>query len=197
MKVIDVTNSTELFENLKKNKKNFVLVYKKGSELSDCAYKSLLESDNIEDVKIYAIDVNEVKDFHQNYQITTAPTLLELEYDKLVNTFKGCNPPDYYKNVILGNVFIAQSQTNSNLKPQKRVIVYSTPSCPWCNKLKQYLNENNIRYTDIDVSKDLAAAQQMISKSGQQGVPQIEINGQIVVGFDKKKIDQLLEITNN
>lgn len=77
---------------------------------------------------------------------------------------------------------------NNNL----RVIVYSTPSCPWCNAAKRYFRERGIRFYDVDVSKDRKAAEEMVRKSGQMGVPVIDINGHIVVGFDRAKIDRLL-----
>jgi len=74
------------------------------------------------------------------------------------------------------------------------VKVYSTPSCPYCFTLKEFLKEKNIFFEDIDVSKDQAAAEEMIKKSGQMGVPVVEIDGEIIVGFDKEKISQILKI---
>ncbi|MEO0234496.1 MAG: glutaredoxin family protein [candidate division WOR-3 bacterium] len=74
------------------------------------------------------------------------------------------------------------------------VKIYSTPTCPWCTRAKQYLASKNIPYTDYDVSKDRNAAMEMIRKSGQQGVPVLDIDGNIVVGFDKERIDALLGI---
>ena len=70
--------------------------------------------------------------------------------------------------------------------------VYSTPTCPYCKMAKQFLAENNVQFEDIDVSVNQNAAQEMIQKSGQMGVPVLDIDGQIVVGFDKGKIKQLL-----
>ena len=72
--------------------------------------------------------------------------------------------------------------------------VYSTPTCSWCNVLKTHLRKNGIRFTDIDVSRDPKAAEDLVRKTGQQGVPQTDINGQVIVGFDKDKINRLLEI---
>ncbi|MBN2058118.1 MAG: glutaredoxin family protein [Candidatus Saganbacteria bacterium] len=72
--------------------------------------------------------------------------------------------------------------------------IYSTPTCPYCKMTKQFLAENNIEFEDVDVSANQSAAQEMISKSGQMGVPVLDIGGQIVVGFDKAKIKQLLNI---
>jgi glutaredoxin-like YruB-family protein len=76
----------------------------------------------------------------------------------------------------------------------KSVKVYSTPTCPWCTRAKQFLNENNVPYESFDVSSDQQAAEEMINKSGQMGVPVIDIEGQIIVGFDKDRIKQALGI---
>lgn len=76
----------------------------------------------------------------------------------------------------------------------KSVTVYSTPTCPFCIRTKQFLKDNNIVFSDIDVASDPAKAQEMIKKSGQMGVPVIDIDGQLVVGFDKDKIKELLGI---
>lgn len=76
----------------------------------------------------------------------------------------------------------------------KKVIVFSTPTCSWCRRLKSYLKENKIRFTNVDVSRDAKAAQDMVRKTRKQGVPQMWINNVPVVGFDKQKIDRLLEI---
>ncbi len=78
------------------------------------------------------------------------------------------------------------------MNTQPRVIVFSTPNCPYCNMAKRYLRERGIRFRDVDVSRDPAAARDMVRRSGQQGVPVIDINGKIVVGFDRAKINQLL-----
>jgi len=71
--------------------------------------------------------------------------------------------------------------------------VYSTPTCPYCHMLKDFLKEKGIKFEDIDVAADEKQAQEMISKSGQMGVPQIEINGKMIVGFDKAAIEAELE----
>ena len=74
----------------------------------------------------------------------------------------------------------------------KKVTVYSTPTCPFCIRAKQFLRENNVGFTEIDVSKDEGKAEEMIEKSGQMGVPVIDVDGQIIVGFDKEKIRSVL-----
>ncbi len=75
-----------------------------------------------------------------------------------------------------------------------KVKVYSTQACYYCNILKDFLNEQKIEFEEIDVSQDQEMQKEMIEKSGQMGVPVIEINGEIIVGFDQVKIKKLLKI---
>jgi glutaredoxin-like YruB-family protein len=78
---------------------------------------------------------------------------------------------------------------------QPKVKVFSTPTCPYCHQAKEYLKEHNIKYEDIDVSKDQAAANEMIEKSGQMGVPVIIIdNKTVIVGFDRDALKKALKI---
>lgn len=76
----------------------------------------------------------------------------------------------------------------------KSVKVYSTPTCPFCLRAKQYLKDNNIEFEDIDISSDQKKSQEMVEKSGQMGVPVLDIEGEIIVGFDKDKISSVLEL---
>ncbi len=75
-----------------------------------------------------------------------------------------------------------------------KVKVYSTPTCPYCVTLKEFLKENNIEFEDINVAEDAKAREEMVQKTQQMGVPVIEIDGEMVVGFDKEKIKNLLNI---
>ncbi len=76
----------------------------------------------------------------------------------------------------------------------KDIKVYSTPACHYCVRAKQFLKDNNISFEDIDVSADIKKAQEMMDKSGQMGVPVLDIDGEIIVGFDKDKIKELLQL---
>jgi glutaredoxin-like YruB-family protein len=76
----------------------------------------------------------------------------------------------------------------------KNVRIYSTPTCPWCARAKQFLRDNSIPFQDVDVSSDSEAQEEMIKKSGQMGVPVLDIDGTIIVGFDKGKIKEALGI---
>jgi len=76
----------------------------------------------------------------------------------------------------------------------KSVKVYSTPTCPWCIRTKQFLKDSNIAFENIDVGKDEKAAEEMVAKSGQMGVPVLDIEGVIIVGYDLGKIRNTLGI---
>ena len=76
----------------------------------------------------------------------------------------------------------------------KKVKVYSTATCPYCIKVKEFLKENNVSFENIDVGSDQQAADEMVKKSGQMGVPVIDIEGKIITGFNKKAIIEELEL---
>ena len=79
-------------------------------------------------------------------------------------------------------------------KNEHTVTIYSTPTCHFCHMAKEFFKENNVIYNDKDVSLDQAALKEMVDKTDQFGVPVIDIDGSIVVGFDKKKLAELLDI---
>jgi len=189
----EVGSFRELKTGLKSGSKNYVLIYKKGSEASDCSYGSVRKvADGANDLNVMTVDVNHVKDVHTQYGITSAPSLLVFDGDRFVKSVKGCNDEGFYQSLFESSLFTAKQGEG---KPAaKRVTVYTTPTCTWCTTLKRHLDHNGIRYREVDVSKDQKAAEAMVRKSGQQGVPQTDINGQVIVGFDKAKLNTLLEI---
>lgn len=73
------------------------------------------------------------------------------------------------------------------------ITIYSTTHCPYCKMAKEYFDQHKVSYTDINVETDEAAAADMIRKSGQMGVPVIDIDGTIIVGFDRVAIDEILK----
>ena len=75
-----------------------------------------------------------------------------------------------------------------------KIIVYGTAACPWCEKVKDFLKEKNVEFEYIDVGDDKEKAKEMIDKSKQMGVPVIDIDGEIIVGFDVNKLKELLKI---
>ncbi len=74
------------------------------------------------------------------------------------------------------------------------VTIYSTPTCVYCKTLKEYLTEKGIKYQEIDVSENEKELEKMVAISGQMGVPVVEIDGDVVVGFDREKIDEILKL---
>lgn len=75
----------------------------------------------------------------------------------------------------------------------KEVVVYSTPSCPWCKKAKEYLTQKGVPFREYNVADDRDKAKEMIEKSGQMGVPVVTIGNDVVIGFNQAKIDSLLK----
>ena len=74
------------------------------------------------------------------------------------------------------------------------ITIYSTPTCVYCHNLKEYLAKLNIQFKDIDVSQDEKELEKMVAISGQMGVPVVDIDDNVVIGFDKQKIDELLKL---
>lgn len=72
------------------------------------------------------------------------------------------------------------------------VTIYTTPTCPYCKLAKDYLKEKGVEYKEVDVAADKKAAQEMVDKSGQMGVPVITIDNEIIVGFDKEAIEKAI-----
>jgi glutaredoxin 3 len=87
---------------------------------------------------------------------------------------------------------LGQMVKNKEASGMGNVIVYSTRTCPYCVMAKEYLKGKNVKFEDVDVGMDRARAQEMVNKSGQMGVPVLDINGHIIVGFNKAEIDSAL-----
>jgi glutaredoxin-like YruB-family protein len=76
-----------------------------------------------------------------------------------------------------------------------RIVVFSTPNCPWCTKVKRYLRENKFRFRDVDIAKDEKAAKDVVRRTGQMGVPVVLVNNKPIIGFNKKELDKVLNIS--
>ena len=72
------------------------------------------------------------------------------------------------------------------------VTIYTTPTCGWCGAVKEHLQTLGVAFEEVDVAADMNRAREMVEKSGQYGVPVVDINGEIIVGFDRERIDALL-----
>ena len=190
----EVKSHQELLKSIENLDKAYLLLYKKGSEQSDCAYENLSAAiKENKEVNVYVADTNIVRDIHQKYNINSAPTMLVFEKGEFKNVVKGCHHPGFFQSVFESAVVHAANPD----KQQKSVTVYTTPTCTWCNTIKTYLRKNGINFREVDVSRDQSAAEAMVRRSGQQGVPQTDINGTMIVGFDKARINSMLGIADS
>lgn len=190
----EVYSYNDLANKINDLEKAYLLLVKSGSDICQCAFYNVKSAaQNIEDLHFFKADVAHVKDIHGQFDISSVPALLVFEKGKFKNVIKGCNDTTFYKSLFEEAVY---QMHNTNEKPVKSVTVYSTPTCTWCHTLKSYLKKNRVYFNDIDVSRDPAAAEEMVKRSGQQGVPQTVIDGEVIIGFDKTRINRLLEINN-
>jgi glutaredoxin-like YruB-family protein len=188
----EIKSHDELIAAIKGIPRSYVLLYKPGSSPNECALQNIREAAaGVPDVSIMIINVAEVRDVHPHYPVQSVPSLLIFEHGKFVNVIKGCNDYRYYKTLFEDSAFAAFA---SDGKANKHVTVYTTPTCSWCNTLKTYLRSSHISFTEVDISRDPGAAEDLVRRTGQQGVPQTDIEGTVVVGFDKKRINDLLGI---
>ena len=187
----EIKSYDDLQMTFKESDKTFVLLFKKGSETSSCAVERLENQKVEENMMLLKVNVAETLDIHKEYNITTVPSLLQFENGDLKNVIKGCMTEDYYNSVING-IYNKVIIKNGDVEKQKRVVVYGTPSCTWCTRIKDYFNEKSIKFEYVDVAANQVRMEEMKNKSGQMGVPQTEIGGQMIVGFDKPKINRLL-----
>ncbi len=145
-------------------------------------------------VKFAKLNVDENQEIAQKYGVMSIPTTMFFDQGQPINQLVGVRPALVYKREI-ENLLNLTPEQKKKRQEKKEIIVFSTPSCPWCRRLKTYLKERGIQFKDVDVSTDQAAAQAMVAKSGQMGVPQAWINSQVVVGFDKPRVDALLGLS--
>ena len=76
----------------------------------------------------------------------------------------------------------------------KKIIIYSTPTCVYCRMAKDFLTDKNISFTEYDLSKDIAKREDVIKKTGQMAVPVIEVDGETMIGFDEGQLSKMLGI---
>jgi len=192
MHTTDIHSYADLENALQGKEKSFLFIYRRGSDQSECALKNLLQINAGNGIPLFTVDVSRVTDVHPRFGIRTAPSLVLLKRGQAVSIVKGCQTASHYESVLTGRgPGIAPADRQ---KKYRQVVVYTTPACTWCNTLKTYLKAHNVLFREVNVAADPSLAEAMVRKSGQQGVPQTEIDGQIVVGFDKARINQLLDL---
>ena len=142
-------------------------------------------------IKFAKLNVDENQQLASIFGVMGIPTVMFFKDGKIVNQRVGVMSKEAYKTAI--DQILNEKIEGNGASAKKEIIVFSTPSCPWCRKTKEYLKGRGIKFKDVDVSIDRAMAQKMVQRSGEMGVPQLWINGQVVVGFNRPRIDMLLE----
>jgi glutaredoxin-like YruB-family protein len=166
------------------------------AEFSDAAQRALRELEKFaresEDVPVFVVDVEAVNDIHKQFDVQRVPTVLTIEKGKETKRVEGVQSARFFE-VHFGG---ATPDRRSRSKGEKahNVVVYSGPGCPACSQLKNYLRQNGVRYREIDISRDQRAAEKISRRSGKMAVPQTDIDGNLVVGFDRSKLNRLLDI---
>jgi len=172
----------------------FILVF--WGSFSEAAGRALDELTELgreyEKVPLYVVDVQKLKGIHKEYGVESVPTVLAMKNGREAERIAGVESAAFYATQLLG---MAPSHVArpSGKKPL-RVTVYTSPGCAPCGLVKTYLRDHGISFRSVDISRDERAAREIVRRSGQQAVPQIDINGRIVVGFDRGKLANLLGI---
>ncbi len=183
------------FEQVKKKNKNFFMLFFYG-DFSSAAKRALSEikkfSKENKQVPVIIVDVQKASGIHKQFGIQNVPTVLVIQDGKVTKQIEGVESSKYYSYAISG---IPSSPSKKGQKTSPlRVVVYIGPGCPACGTAKNYLKRQGIPFREVDISRDQYAAERLARRSGQMAVPQIDINGHLVVGFDKGKIDRLLSL---
>jgi glutaredoxin-like YruB-family protein len=145
----------------------------------------------------FLVDVTTVRDVHAKFEVTAMPTVVLVRDGSVVARVTGPQSAEAYGRALKANAPARPDAPFVDVpraapKSDHMVVVYTTDVCPWCVRVKSYLKQNGVKYREINVQHDQQAARRMVERSGQQGVPQIDIDGAVVVGFDKGRIDALL-----
>ena len=187
-----IENPKQLVQVQEKNKDFLVLSFY--ANFSSSAKRALTElkqfSKENKEVPVFIIDVEKVRGVHKEFGVKNVPTVVAVQKRKVIQKIEGVQSAQFYARIFAG---VHYSHYKSGKKAiSHRVIVYSGPGCPSCGAAKAYLRRQGINFRDIDISRDQHAAQSLVRRSGQMAVPQIDIDGHLIVGFDQTKIDQLI-----
>ncbi|MDP8260300.1 MAG: thioredoxin family protein [Candidatus Gygaella obscura] len=140
-------------------------------------------------IPVYVIDVGKTKGMHKQFEVKNVPTVLALREGKVTHRIEGVESVGFYTRIFCG---IALVHKSGEKVISHRVVVYSGPGCPACGTAKAYLRKRGIGFRTVDIAQDQHAAERLVRRSGQMAVPQIDIDGHLVVGFDQVKIDRFL-----
>jgi len=141
---------------------------------------------------IVYVDVAALKGIHKRYGVTSVPTVISVTGEgEVMQKVVGEHDAAYYERAFLDHSQLARRNGEEGRK-LPHVTVYVSDSCPWCTRVKSYLRKRRVPFSEINVSRDPSAARNLQALTGQTGVPQLDIEGRYIVGFDKNRIDELL-----
>ncbi len=143
-----------------------------------------------EAIPIYVVDVEKVKGLHKRFNVKRVPTVLSLEKGKVAKVIEGAQSARFYEMAFAGAAPVPRGGTSAERR--LRVVVYTGPGCPACGTAKAYLRRHGVTFQEVDVSRDQRAAERLVRRSGQMAVPQIDVNGRLVVGFNQAQLSRLL-----
>lgn len=147
------------------------------------------------DVPVLLVDVGEVKGAHQRFGVDSVPSAVTVDGERVIRRTAGAHSADGWAEALLPHDAVASAATKAEAPRRPQPVVYTTPSCVWCTRVKSWLTENGVAFREVNIAADDAAAARLVARSGQQGVPQIEVGADIVVGFDKPRLAQLLGVS--
>jgi len=192
--MLERIRNPEHLEEVQRRHRDFLVLVFYG-EFSAAARRAMDELEQLSrengKMPIYVVDVQKVKGVHKQFGVKNVPTVLVLEKGKTVRFVEGPQSARFYETAFLG---VAPAHTVQRRRRPHRVVVYTGPGCPWCARVKSYLRQHGIAFTEVNVARDRHAAERLVRRSGQMGVPQTEIDGRIVVGFDQPRLNALLGI---
>jgi len=180
-------------EQIQKKHNNFymLLFYADFSVAAERALSELEEfSQENKDMPVYGIDVEKVKGVHKQFGVKNVPTVIAVKQGKVSMRIEGAESAQLYSRILSETDSLPTKKRKKSTS--HRVIVYSGPGCPACGAVKSYLRKRGVHFREIDISRDSRAADRLVRRSGQMAVPQIDINGHLIVGFNQAKIDRLL-----
>jgi len=183
------------FDGIRRERGDFLLIFFWG-KFSDAARRALADLEKFArdypDLPICAVDVEKVKSVHVEYGVTSVPTVLVLKDKKAAGIIEGVQSAAFYETRLAGAAPARYARPAK--KKTRRITVYTGPGCPACATVKAYLRQNKVAFREVDIGRDRQAAEKVFRRSGQMAVPQTEINGRLVVGFDKSRLNGLLGI---
>lgn len=192
--MIQWVQSKEHLETLRAEHEEFLVLAFYGG-FSNAAQRALKEleafSNDYAKAPVYVIDVEKLKGVHKEFGVHNVPTVLALRRGETIRVVEGVQSARYYAHVLAG-IMPKEFIPPASKTARKRIVVYTTPTCPACSLVKNYLRRRGVSFRTVDVSRDQQAARELVRRSGQMAVPQIDINGSLIVGFDKAKLDRLI-----